>query len=133
MASNDYRLLKEQTDGSFVERNIAAADGKVWGWNNSLDPVAVALPRILQEQNITLNVGNWNLQGGLYEYDYNLSNITDDMVARIIPVPGDYVNFKEADVMPYVLISAGSARFYAVNEPLNNLRVDLQLFEVVNI
>ena len=131
MAINDYRLIKEISDGAFVERKITPDQTKVWGWDASLDPIAVAIPRTYVIAAVSLNDGDWNLNSGLYELDYTNANVTDTMTARVVPHNGDYDTYTTAVVLPRVLVTNGNIRIYAQYKPAAPMRVDIILHDFI--
>ena len=129
MAINEYRLLKEISDGAFVERNMSPDQTKVWGWDANLDPTPVAVLRTYVISAASLNDGDWNLNNGLYELDFTNANVTETMTARVVPHNGDYDIYTTAVVLPRVLVTNGNIRIYAQNQPSAPMRVDIILHE----
>lgn len=56
MALGDFKLFKENAGGSFDERTVAAAPGKVFSWDEEYDPVTIdVVPYRMAKDDVDLN------------------------------------------------------------------------------
>ena len=78
-------------------------------------------------ENVVLTVANWTLVGGFYEYDYANVLIGATNSINVIPYNDsvDYVKF--ADIMPMVISGVGTVKMYAVNQPLADINVVIEI------
>mgnify|MGYP000011386292 FL=1 len=80
-----------------------------------------------QIPNVILSQVNWSLVGGFWEYDYANVLILSTSLVNIVPYKEtiDYVKF--ADIMPMVVSGVGTVKIYAVNQPLGDINVNIEI------
>jgi hypothetical protein len=74
---------------------------------------------------IDLASGSWALNDGLYEYEYSNALILSTSIVTVVPDNVDIDIVIDAEILPYVLVEAGSITLYAKNAPSGNIQVNL--------
>jgi len=80
---------------------------------------------IIKKENVTLTSGSW-VSASLYVYTYIDSDIANSSsIVDFTPNTASFNTVVDAIVYPTVTITAGSASFYATNQPTNNITGEL--------
>jgi len=74
-----------------------------------------------QVTGVTLASTSWSLSAGLYEQSYANANISATTIVDYIPDNSSYTAVVLAQVLPRTESSAGSAKFFAINNPPLNI------------
>lgn len=93
MADGTYILIKENSDGTFDEKTVQAASGKVLGFDASLDPImsdgggTTAMSYTLDFQASAVVMNDINLEGAITITDIiglNVASLKLDNVAQVL-------------------------------------------------
>lgn len=84
---------------------------------------------VVQKIGITLLQTGWNLNAGLYEYQYNDVDILSTTIVDVIPNNADYSIVAAAKLLPQTISSTGSVKIFAVNPPTDDIGVTLNLIQ----
>jgi hypothetical protein len=92
---------------------------------NGLSPAFVT-----KKQNITLTSGSW-VSASLYEYLYTDNDIaSSSSIVDFTPNTASIATVVNAVIYPTVVVTAGSASFYAENQPANNITGELVITNI---
>lgn len=119
-AAGDVEIIN--FTGSGVQASIS-------GNNLTVDVQGGQGVNIVQKNGITLLYTGWNLNAGLYEYQYNDVDILSTTIVDVIPDNADYSIVAAAKLLPQTISSAGSVKIFAVNPPTDDIGVTLNLIQ----
>ncbi|MFZ4059410.1 MAG: hypothetical protein ACOYKE_14805, partial [Ferruginibacter sp.] len=83
--------------------------------------------KVTQVTPLTLDVDNWNLADGLYEYDLANAAIQATSIVDVIPENDDIDIVIAAVILPKTLSSAGSVKLYAKYLPTDDIDVTINI------
>jgi hypothetical protein len=85
--------------------------------------------KVIQVAAQTLLAASWTLVSGFYEYNLANANITEESVVDVIPDNASISAIKQAEILPQTLSSLGTVKFFATNEPINNIVVTINIWK----
>lgn len=87
-------------------------------------------PRIIKKENITFASSSWVSQS-LYVYTYTDTDIAAiSSIVDFTPNTASFTTVVNAIVYPTVVVTAGSASFYAANQPSANITGELVITNI---
>ena len=83
----------------------------------------------LRVSGLTLSAVGWTLSGGYYIYPLYAAWITANSDVSATPQNASYLTAYNAQILPYIAVSAGVATFYAQFPPQADIVVNLVITE----
>jgi hypothetical protein len=85
---------------------------------------------ILKKENITLASGSW-VSASLYEYSYTDTDIaSSSSIVDFTPNTASFTTVVDAIVYPTVVVTTGTASFFATNQPANDITGELVITNI---